>query len=144
MWFCSFFCEAAVRLKRIGGPLFMRLIQKTGGKQKPAFRFSFENVRRNECGTDVIVRIQGLNKTFRGRAGTVVALNGIDLDIYRGEIFGIIGLSGAGKSTLVRCINFLEKPTASTATSVPVMVTPETANLSTLSRDAPAMTGMAR
>ena len=45
---------------------------------------------------DVIVRIQGLNKTFRGRAGTVVALNGIDLDIYRGEIFGIIGLSGAG------------------------------------------------
>ena len=41
---------------------------------------------------DVIVQIQGLNKTFRGRAGTVVALNGIDLDIYRGEIFGIIGL----------------------------------------------------
>lgn len=65
---------------------------------------------------DVIVRVQGLNKTFRGRAGTVVALNGIDLDIYRGEIFGIIGLSGAGKSTLVRCINFLEKPTEGTVT----------------------------
>ena len=65
---------------------------------------------------DVIVRIQGLNKTFRGRAGTVVALNGLDLDIYRGEIFGIIGLSGAGKSTLVRCINFLEKPTEGTVT----------------------------
>ena len=65
---------------------------------------------------DVIVRIQGLNKTFHGRAGTVVALNGIDLDIYRGEIFGIIGLSGAGKSTLVRCINFLEKPTEGTVT----------------------------
>lgn len=65
---------------------------------------------------DVIVQIQGLNKTFRGRAGTVVALNGIDLDIYRGEIFGIIGLSGAGKSTLVRCINFLEKPTEGTVT----------------------------
>ena len=51
---------------------------------------------------DVIVRIQGLNKTFRGRAGTVVALNGIDLENYRGEIFGINGLSGAGKSTLER------------------------------------------
>ena len=63
---------------------------------------------------DVIVRIQGLNKTFRGRAGTVVALNGIDLDIYRGEIFGIIGLSGAGKSTLVRCLNLLERPTSGT------------------------------
>lgn len=65
---------------------------------------------------DAIVRIQSLNKTFRGRAGTVVALNGIDLDIMRGEIFGIIGLSGAGKSTLVRCINFLEKPTEGTVT----------------------------
>ena len=65
---------------------------------------------------DCIVRIQNLNKTFRGRADTVVALDGIDLEIYRGEIFGIIGLSGAGKSTLVRCINFLEKPTEGTVT----------------------------
>lgn len=61
---------------------------------------------------DFIVRIQNLNKTFRGRAGTVTALDGVNLDIRRGEIFGIIGLSGAGKSTLVRCINMLERPTA--------------------------------
>ncbi len=60
---------------------------------------------------DAIVRIRGLNKTFHGRSGTVVALNGINLDIMRGEVFGIIGLSGAGKSTLVRCINYLETPT---------------------------------
>ena len=65
---------------------------------------------------DAIVRIRSLNKTFTGRAGKVTALDGIDLDINRGEIFGIIGLSGAGKSTLVRCINFLEKPTAGTVT----------------------------
>ena len=65
---------------------------------------------------DAIVRIRSLNKTFTGRAGKVTALDGIDLDIRRGEIFGIIGLSGAGKSTLVRCINFLEKPTAGTVT----------------------------
>ena len=80
---------------------------------------------------DVIVRIQGLNKTFRGRAGTVVALNGIDLDIYRGEIFGIIGLSGAGKSTLVRCINFLEKPTEGTVTvdGDPVNLRPKEAKI---------------
>ena len=80
---------------------------------------------------DVIVRIQGLNKTFCGRAGTVVALNGIDLDIYRGEIFGIIGLSGAGKSTLVRCINFLEKPTEGTVTvdGNPVNLRPKEAKI---------------
>ena len=65
---------------------------------------------------DAIVRIRNLNKTFTGRAGKVTALDGIDLDINRGEIFGILGLSGAGKSTLVRCINFLETPTAGTVT----------------------------
>jgi D-methionine transport system ATP-binding protein len=40
------------------------------------------------------------------------ALDGVDLSIRRGEIFGIIGHSGAGKSTLIRCINLLERPTA--------------------------------
>ena len=44
--------------------------------------------------------------------GDVHALKGIDLEIKRGEIYGIIGLSGAGKSTLVRCINMLERPTS--------------------------------
>lgn len=38
------------------------------------------------------------------------AVDAIDLDIRRGEIFGIIGASGAGKSTLVRLINLLERP----------------------------------
>lgn len=58
-----------------------------------------------------IIRIEGLNKTFADKQGEVVALDGIDLSIQQGEIFGIIGLSGAGKSTLVRCMNFLERPT---------------------------------
>jgi len=40
------------------------------------------------------------------------ALQNINLDIQRGEIFGIIGRSGAGKSTLIRCLNRLEDPTA--------------------------------
>lgn len=59
-----------------------------------------------------IIEIQHLNKSFTGSAGTVVALEDINLSIEKGEIFGIIGLSGAGKSTLVRCINQLEIPTA--------------------------------
>ena len=42
------------------------------------------------------------------------ALEQINLSIYPGEIFGIIGLSGAGKSTLVRCMNLLERPTSGT------------------------------
>lgn len=61
-----------------------------------------------------IIRLQNLSKTFVGADGEIKALEGITLDIYEGEIFGIIGMSGAGKSTLVRCINFLERPTQGT------------------------------
>ena len=61
-----------------------------------------------------IIQIKNLYKSYPSKNGPAVALEDINLDIYPGEIFGIIGLSGAGKSTLVRCINFLEKPTSGT------------------------------
>ena len=105
------------------GPLVMRrgINRKTSGKQEKGFPLLFfQNTFFMSGGMnleqDAIVRIRSLNKTFTGSTGKVTALDGIDLDIRRGEIFGIIGLSGAGKSTLVRCINFLEKPTAGTVT----------------------------
>ncbi len=59
-----------------------------------------------------IIRLRNVGKEFKTANGPVVALEDINLDIERGEIFGIIGLSGAGKSTLVRCINMLETPTS--------------------------------
>lgn len=61
-----------------------------------------------------MIQMKGVGKTFTGRDSTVEALKGIDLNINKGEIYGIIGMSGAGKSTLVRCLNFLERPTAGT------------------------------
>lgn len=61
---------------------------------------------------DTLISIEHLSKTYKSKNSTVHALNDINLEIRRGEIFGVIGLSGAGKSTLVRCINFLERPTA--------------------------------
>lgn len=65
---------------------------------------------------ETIIKIDHLSKTFGTGEGQVRALQDIDLDIQKGEIFGIIGLSGAGKSTLVRCINLLERPTSGTVT----------------------------
>ena len=58
-----------------------------------------------------MIELIGLGKTFESKNNYVKALEDINLTIYEGEIFGIIGLSGAGKSTLVRCINYLERPT---------------------------------
>ena len=61
---------------------------------------------------ETIIELKHMGKEFKTANGPVKALDDINLEIRRGEIFGIIGLSGAGKSTLVRCINMLEIPTS--------------------------------
>ncbi len=61
-----------------------------------------------------IIEIRGLSKTFQTKQAEIQALDGIDLSVQKGDIFGIIGMSGAGKSTLVRCMNMLERPTQGT------------------------------
>lgn len=59
-----------------------------------------------------VIQLVGVGKTFGSGDTAVKALSDIDLDIHKGDIFGIIGMSGAGKSTLIRCINLLERPTS--------------------------------
>ena len=56
------------------------------------------------------IRIEDLHKTFYTKGEANHVLNGLDLTIDKGDIYGIIGFSGAGKSTLVRCMNRLEEP----------------------------------
>lgn len=63
-----------------------------------------------------IIKLEGISKIFEDKEQNVVALTDINLEIPKGEIFGIIGLSGAGKSTLVRMMNLLEKPSSGTIT----------------------------
>mgnify|MGYP004515754743 FL=1 len=56
---------------------------------------------------DVIIHVEDLKKSF----GELVVLDGINLDIRKGEVVVILGPSGCGKSTFLRCLNLLEKPT---------------------------------
>ena len=62
--------------------------------------------------SDVIISVRDLKKHYLG--GKVKALNGIDLDIRKGEVVVIIGPSGSGKSTFLRSLNLLEMPTSGT------------------------------
>lgn len=60
------------------------------------------------------IAIKGLKKTFRTKDGDIEVLRGIDLNIQKGDIFGLVGFSGAGKSTFIRCLNRMETPDAGT------------------------------
>ncbi|NDH64508.1 MAG: ABC transporter ATP-binding protein, partial [Alphaproteobacteria bacterium] len=55
-----------------------------------------------------IVRIEGLAKRF----GAITAVDGVNLDIARGELFALLGGSGCGKTTLLRMLAGFETPDA--------------------------------
>jgi ABC-2 type transport system ATP-binding protein len=59
----------------------------------------------------IVLTTQGLFKSY----GKVRALRGVDLQVYRGEIFGFLGPNGAGKTTTIRCLLDLIRPDGGTA-----------------------------
>ena len=58
-----------------------------------------------------VFELKNITKVYKNEGKEFTALKDVSLDIYEGEIFGIIGMSGAGKSTLVRTLNRLEEVT---------------------------------
>jgi ABC-type multidrug transport system ATPase subunit len=61
---------------------------------------------------DHVVQTHGLTKHF----GNIVAVDGLDLTVNRGEVYGFLGPNGAGKTTTLRMLLGLIRPTAGTAT----------------------------
>ena len=63
-----------------------------------------------------ILRCENLRKTYGDRENQVVALDGIDLSVSKGEFVAIIGVSGSGKSTLLHILGTVDKPTGGKVT----------------------------
>jgi ABC-type multidrug transport system ATPase subunit len=58
--------------------------------------------------SEQVIEVRGLTKKFRD----LTAVNNLDLNVYRGDVFGFLGPNGAGKSTTIRMLLSLIKPTA--------------------------------
>lgn len=58
----------------------------------------------------LLISVQNLSKHF----DSLHALNGVSIDIYKGDVVFVVGPSGSGKSTFLRCLNRLEEPTGGT------------------------------
>ena len=67
-----------------------------------------DNLNKNE--KELLIRVDDLSKHF----DDLHALNGVSIDIYKGDVIFVVGPSGSGKSTFLRCLNRLEEPTGGT------------------------------
>jgi ABC-type multidrug transport system ATPase subunit len=70
---------------------------------------------RNAASADNLVEARNLTKRY---PGGVLAVNGLNLTVRRGEVYGFLGPNGAGKTTTLRMLTGLMQPTAGTATVV--------------------------
>src|SRR5450830_2198399 len=57
-----------------------------------------------------MIELKNISLTYPGHPTPVQALQGVNLQVRAGEVFGVIGRSGAGKSSLIRVINLLNRP----------------------------------
>ena len=82
-----------------------------------------DNTNKNE--KELLISVDCLSKHF----DDLHALNGVSIDIYKGDVIFVVGPSGSGKSTLLRCLNRLEEPTSGKITFEGVDITDKSTDI---------------
>jgi ABC-2 type transport system ATP-binding protein len=77
----------------------------------------------------VAIETRALRRVYKAKPKPVVALEGVDLDVQAGELFGLLGPNGAGKTTLIKILTTLLLPTSGTARVAGFDVVGETARI---------------
>jgi ABC-2 type transport system ATP-binding protein len=105
--------RAAAAHGQHGGPLFLHVLtgigyNRSGCPDAGERACMFEQVVPHAPAAAAAIDIRRVDKVYRGQ---VQALNGVAVQVRRGEIFGLLGPNGAGKSTLVKILTSIVAPT---------------------------------
>jgi ABC-2 type transport system ATP-binding protein len=78
------------------------------------------NTASGPAGRAPVIAAEALGKRY----GTVQAVDGVDLQVYAGEIYALLGLNGAGKTTLIRMLLGMVQPSAGTVAVLETRIGP--------------------
>jgi putative ABC transport system ATP-binding protein len=76
------------------------------------FKMNSSIVKQDQTSSQLLIDLHRVVKVYNGLAGAVIALNGIDLQVFQGEFLVVIGKSGSGKTTLVNMVTGLDRSTS--------------------------------
>jgi ABC-2 type transport system ATP-binding protein len=76
---------------------------------------TFEGSRVSASASPLAIDARGVRRVYKAKPKPIVALDGVDLQVEPGELFGLLGPNGAGKTTLIKVLTTLLLPTAGTA-----------------------------
>ena len=80
----------------------------------PSSEAAAVTVSRPENRDAAAVDVRDLYKEFATATGTLLAVNGVSMQVYPGEVYGLLGANGAGKTTTLRMMLGLQRPTSGT------------------------------
>lgn len=86
--------------EKLQNAIKLELIRRAKNNKKP----------RHDASGEVLISVKDLNKSYKVGKTKINALNGVTLEINKGEFIAITGASGSGKSTLLQLIGGLDKP----------------------------------